>query len=96
MSENGSTEGNRAGIPLENTEEGVPQIRTLTQEVVNEQIKELIAALTKQLEDLTQLVQGMVIIPHWSHYPRIDYSAISGTAVHQQTSFVLWDMCVRA
>ena len=36
MSENGSTEGSKAGILWESTEKGVPESLTLTQEVVNE------------------------------------------------------------
>ena len=38
---------------MENTEEEVPECRSLTQEVVNEQVKGLIALLTRQLEELT-------------------------------------------
>ena len=43
MSKNGSSEGNRVGKSSENTEEEVPEIPTLNQEVVNEQIKRFIA-----------------------------------------------------
>ena len=80
MSENGSAEDNRTGNSSENIEKGVPEIRFLTQEAVNDQIKGFIAPLTRQLEELTQLVLGMVTTSHRSHYPRADYSTISGTA----------------
>ena len=83
MIESGSVEGNRAVNSLENTEGEVPEIRILTQEAVKEQIKGFIAPLTRQLEELTRLVQEMVTTPHPSHYPRTDYITISGTAAHQ-------------
>ena len=86
MSENGSVEDNRAGNSSENTEEEVPQIRTLTQEALKEQIEGFMAPLTRQLEEFTRLVQEMVTTPHASHYPRTDYSTISGTAAHQPDS----------
>ena len=83
MSESGCVEDNRAGNSLENTKRDVPKVRTLTQGAVNEQIKWFIAPLTSQLEELTRLVQGKVTTPHSSHYPRTDFSTISGTAAHQ-------------
>ena len=85
MSENGYIEDNRVDESSENTEEEVPEFRVLTQEVVNEQVRSfgLIAPpLTRQLEELTRLVQGMVTTPHPSHYPRADYSVFSCAAVH--------------
>ena len=39
MTENGSIAGNGVSNPLENTEEEIPEVRFLTQEVANEQIK---------------------------------------------------------
>ena len=83
MSESGYVEHNRASNSPENTKGEVSKIRTVTQEVVNEQIKGFIAPLTNQLEALTRLVQGMVTTPHSSHYPRTDYSTICGTAAYQ-------------
>ena len=85
MSENGSVADNNAGNSSDIIEEELPEIRTVTQEVVNEQIKEFIAALASQLEELTQLVYGMVTTPHPSHYSMTDYGTISGTAAHQPT-----------
>ena len=83
MSESGNLEDNRAANSLENTEGEVPEIRTLNQEAVNEQIKGFIAPPTRQLEELTPLIQGMVTTPHPSHYPKTDYSTNSGTTAHQ-------------
>ena len=82
MSQSGGVEDHRASNSSEYIEEEVPEIRTLNQEAVNEQIKGFIALLTRQLEELTGLVQGMVKTPHPSHYPRTDYSTFSGTAAH--------------
>ena len=89
MSESGSVENYRADNSSANSDGEVPENRILTQEAVNEQIKGFIAPLTRQLEELTRLVQGMVATPRPTHYPRTDYHIISGTIVHQpdRTSF---------
>ena len=86
MSENGSIEENVAGNSSENVEEEVPYINTLTQEAVNGEITRFIAFLTRQLKELTRLVQRMVKTPHPSHHPRTDYNTTSGTAAHQSDS----------
>ena len=83
MSENGSAEDNMAGKASENTKGEVPEIRILTEEAINEQIKGFIAPLTRQLEELTRLVQGMVTTPHPCYHPKTDYSSISGTSAYQ-------------
>ena len=62
--------------------EEVPHIHTLTQEAVNEQIRGFIAPLTRQLDELTWLVQAMVTTRHPSHYPRAYQSTISGVQPH--------------
>ena len=67
MIENGNLEENRTSISSKNVEEEIPEIHTSTQEGVNEQIKALITPLTRQLEELTQWVQGMVTTPHPNH-----------------------------
>ena len=85
MSENGSIEENVTGNSLENVGE-VSEIQTLTQEAVSEQIKGVIAPLTRQLEELTRLVQGMVTTSHPSHYPRTAFGTTYGTARHQSDS----------
>ena len=74
MSKNSRSEGSLAVDSLEINENESPKIRTLTQEV-NEQIKSFVAALTRRLKDLTQLVQGMSIASHPNHYPRADTNA---------------------
>ena len=50
---NGSQNGHRKNSDSES------KPHNLTQEAVHEQIKNYIAPLTKQLEDLTQLIQGI-------------------------------------
>ena len=64
MRAHGSTEENGSGISSENFGGEVSEIQTLTQEAVNEQIRGFIAPLTRQLEDLTRLVQGMTTTRH--------------------------------
>ena len=83
MSEERSLEENVIGNSPENVEGEVPEIHTLTREAVNKQIKGFIALLTRQLKKLTRLVQGRLTTPHPSHYPRTDFSTISGTAARQ-------------
>ena len=84
MCENGSTEDNKVCNSAEKTEEEASEVRVLTQEAVNEQMKRFFAPpLTRQLEELTRLDQGLVTTPHPSHYPRANHSAISDAAVHQ-------------
>ena len=83
MNENGFFGENVTGNSSKIVEEEVSEIQTFTQEAVNEQIKGFIAPLTRQLEKLNWLVQGMVTKPHPSHYPRTDFGTTSGTATHQ-------------
>ena len=45
-------------------------MHVLTQEEVSEQIRNHIAPLTKQLEELTQLIQGMTTAQHPTSYSR--------------------------
>ena len=59
MSDHVSMEQNSIGYTSQNVGEEVSEIQTLTQEVVNEQIKRFTVRLTRELEELTQLVQGM-------------------------------------
>ena len=56
MSESSSSKGSRAVNSHETSKNEGPEIRALTQEEVNEQVKSSIVFLTRQLEDLTQLV----------------------------------------
>ena len=59
------------------------QFQTLTQETVNEQIRGFIAPLTRQLEELTRLVQGMTTSGLPNSYPRTGLGTTSGTAMPQ-------------
>ena len=88
MSENGSIEETTTGNSSENVEVEVSEIHTSTQEVVNEQIIEFIAPPTRQLQELTRLVQGVVTPPHPSHYPRADFGTTSGTTTCQSDNNV--------
>ena len=56
------------------------ETRILTQEEVNEQIKNYSAIVTRQLEDLTRMIQGMST-SHWPNFsPRAGISASSSAA----------------
>ena len=63
MRNQSSTEEIANRSSLENVEEA-PEFQTLTQEAVNEQIRGFITPLTRQLEELTRLVQGMTTSWH--------------------------------
>ena len=86
LSDHSSTEENLTRTSSENVEGEVSEIQTLTQEAVNEQIRGFIAPLTRQLEELTRLVQGMVTTQHPEDYLRTDFVATSGTATYQADS----------
>ena len=81
-SENGSIEENIAGNSSENVKREVSENQTLTQEAVKEQIKGFIGPLTRQREQLTRLVQGMVTPPHPSYCLRTDFATTPGRATH--------------
>ena len=59
MSNHGCTEEIAIKSSSENVEGEIPEFQTLTQVAVNDQIRGFIAPLARQLEELTQLVQGM-------------------------------------
>ena len=73
-------------ISSENVESESPVIQTLIQEAVNEQIRRFIALLTRQLEELTWLVQGTSTSRHPNSYPRTEFGTTSGTAMPQSDS----------
>ena len=73
MSDNDSIEENVTENSSKNVEGEVSEIQTLTQKPVNEQIKGFIAPLTRQLEELTRLVQRIVTTHHPDHYPRTNF-----------------------
>ena len=83
MSNHGSSDEIANGVSSENVEGDIPEFQTLTQEAVNEQIRGFIAPLTRQLEELTRLVQGMTTSRHSNSYPRTELGATSGTAMPQ-------------
>ena len=53
----------------------------MNQEAFNEEIKGLNAPVTRHLEELNRLVQGLLTTLHPNDYT--DYSTVSGTAAHQ-------------
>ena len=83
MSDHGSTEEIANGNSSENVEREVSEIQTLTQEAVNEQIIGFIAPLTRQLEELTRLVQAMTTSRRPNFYPTTDLGNTSDTAMPQ-------------
>ena len=70
-------------LSSENAEGVVSEIQAMTQEAVNEHIIWFIAPLTRQLEKLTRLVQGMATTQRPNYYPRIEFGTTSGTVTHQ-------------
>ena len=83
MSNHGSTEEIINRISSENVKGEAPEFQTLTHEAVNEQIRGFIAPLTRQLEDLTSLVQGMTTSWHPNSYPTTELGTTSGTVMPQ-------------
>ena len=96
ISEIGIIEGNGVRNPSENLDEEFPEVRVLTQKVVNEQLNDFMTPITRQLKKLTWLVQEMMTTPQPSHYPRADYSAISGESVHQPDNRVKLETTLRS
>ena len=91
MSDHGSTEEITNGISSKNVKGEVSEIQTLTQEAVNEQIRRFITLLTRQLEKLTRLVQGMTTTRHPNYYPRTEFGTTSGTAISQSDTMLSED-----
>ena len=60
MKETGLIEDNSVGKSTKNNEQEVRKARHLTKETVNEQIEGFTAPFTRQLEQLTRLVQRML------------------------------------
>ena len=94
MSNHGSTEEIANRSSSENVEgEEVSELQSLTQETVNEQIRGFIAPLTRQLEELTRLVQGMATSRHPNPYARTELGTTSGTAMPQSDSLQFNKFC---
>ena len=68
MSDNGSIEETITANSSEIVEGELYEIQILTQEAVNEQIRIFIAPPTRQLEELSRLVQRLVTTLHQDHY----------------------------
>ena len=83
MSKHGSTEEIANGSLSEIVEREISEFQTLTQEAVIQQNRAFIAPLTRQLEELTRLVQGMTTSRHPNFYPRTELGITSGTAMPQ-------------
>ena len=83
LNHHGSTEEIAHRSSSENVEGELPEFQTLTQEAVNEQNRGFSAPLTRQLEELTRLVQGMATSRYPNSYPRTELGTTSGTAMPQ-------------
>ena len=70
MGENNSSEGNSNLNSHETNGNEKTEIRTLTHEEGNEQSKNFIAQLTRRLDYLIRLVQGLSVRPYSNHYLR--------------------------
>ena len=60
-----------------------PEMQTLTQEAVDEQIRGFIAALTHQLDELKGLLQEKFTSRHANSHLRTELGTTSGTAMPQ-------------
>ena len=87
MNNHGSTEEIANRNSSENIVGENPKMQTLTQEAVDEQIKGFIAPPTRQLEELTRLVQEMSTSRHPNSYPRIELGTTPGMAMHQSDTY---------
>ena len=87
MSHHGSTEEIANRSSSENVDGENPEIQTVTQAAVDEQIRGFIARLTRQLEVLTRLVQEMSTSKYPNSYPRTEPGITSGTGMPQSDTF---------
>ena len=88
MSNHGSTDEIADRNSSENVEGEIPEFEALTQEAVNEKMRGFIAPLTRQLEELTRLVQGMTTSRHPNSYPRTELGTTFGTCLSPTTCLV--------
>ena len=86
MSNHGSNEEIANRSSSEHVAGEIPEFQTLTQEAVKEKMRGFIAPLTRQLEELSRLVQRMNTARHPNSYPRTELSTTSGTAMPQSDS----------
>ena len=87
MRNHASTEEIAHRSSSENVGGEIPEVQTLTQEAVSEQIRGFIAGLTRQLEELIRLVQGITTSRHPSFNPRTELGTTSGTAMPQADNY---------
>ena len=80
MSDHGSTEEKTTGFSSEIVKGEVSEFQTMTQEASNEQIRGFFAPLTRQLEEMTRLVQEMTTTRHPNYYSRTEFGTTSGTS----------------
>ena len=83
MSHQGSSEQIASRSSSENVDGEILEVKTLAQEAVNEQIRGFIAPLTRQLEELTRLAQGLTTSWHPNPHPRMELGVTSRTAMLQ-------------
>ena len=93
MSHHGSTEEVANRSSSENVEGEIQEFQTLTPEAVNEQTRGFIALQTRQLEELTRLVQGMSTSRHPNSYPSTELGTTSGTALPQFDNRAFASIC---
>ena len=90
MSHHSSSEEIANWSSSENVDGEKPEIQTLTQKAVNEQIRGFITPLTRQLDELTRLVQGMSTSRHPNSYPKTELGTTPGTAMPQCDRIRFW------
>ena len=90
LNNHGSTEEDSNKSSLAKVERETREIQMLTQEAVNEQNRGLIVPPTRQLEELTRLVQGTSISRHPKSYLNIELGTTSGTAMLQSDTVLIW------
>ena len=83
MNHHGSTEEIANRNLSENAVRENPEMQTLTQEAVDEQIRGFIAPLTHQLEELNRPVQEIFTSRHPNSHLRTELGTTSGTAMPQ-------------
>ena len=83
MSHHGITEEIANRSSSENVEGEIAEFQMLIQEAVREQVRGSTAPITRQLDDLTRLVQGMTTSRHPSSYSKTELGTTSGTAMPQ-------------
>ena len=83
MSHHGSSDKTAIRSSTENADREISDVQTLIQKAVNEQVRQFFAPLTRQIEELTRLVQGMITFGHLNSYIRAEFGTTSGTAMPQ-------------